>query len=103
MCYINYKSMQASPIGMASASQADFGGFDSRRLLQKKQRHFGVLLFLKFKALRESRGGKSAETTADKTVRWTVFSAPCSSGDSRRLLHSRRKANFKADRLFFRP
>ena len=25
--------MQASPIGMASASQADFGGFDSRRLL----------------------------------------------------------------------
>ncbi len=52
MCYINYKSMQASPIGMASASQADFGGFDSRRLLQKKQRHFGVLLFLKFKALR---------------------------------------------------
>lgn len=27
--------MQASPIGMASASQADFGEFDSRRLLQK--------------------------------------------------------------------
>ena len=26
-------NMQASPIGMASASQADFGGFDSRRLL----------------------------------------------------------------------
>ena len=27
--------MQASPSGMASASQADFGGSDSRRLLQK--------------------------------------------------------------------
>ena len=29
-------NMQASPIGMASASQADFGGFDSRHLLQSK-------------------------------------------------------------------
>ena len=28
---------QASPIGMASASQADFGGSDSRRLLQRKK------------------------------------------------------------------
>ena len=28
--------MQASPIGMASASQADFGGSDSRRLLHQK-------------------------------------------------------------------
>lgn len=30
--------MQESPIGMASASQADFGGFDSRFLLQKRCR-----------------------------------------------------------------
>ena len=32
--------MQASPSGMASASQADFGGSDSRRLLQKQSLHF---------------------------------------------------------------
>ena len=29
--------MQASPSGMASASQADYGGSDSRRLLQIKR------------------------------------------------------------------
>ena len=35
--YINLAvKMQVSPIGMASASQADFGGFDSRHLLQSK-------------------------------------------------------------------
>lgn len=35
--YINLaECMQVSPIGMASASQADSGGFDSRHLLQTK-------------------------------------------------------------------
>ena len=36
--------LQASPSGMASASQADFGGSDSRRLLQKKGHAFCVSL-----------------------------------------------------------
>ena len=35
--YINLaECMQVSPIGMASASQADSGGFDSRHLLHLK-------------------------------------------------------------------
>ena len=39
--------MQASPIGMASASQADFGGSDSRRLLQKGNGNFRSLFLFK--------------------------------------------------------
>ena len=40
--------LQASPIGMASASQADFGGSDSRRLLQTMiDRIVGQFSFLK--------------------------------------------------------
>ena len=68
--------MQASPIGMASASQADFGGFDSRRLLQKNE-PVRALFFGADYAIRETRGGKSAESTADKTVDIHCF--PCAS------------------------
>ncbi len=44
---------QASPIGMASASQADFGGSDSRRLLHKNTAAKRVAVFLFQKAKRE--------------------------------------------------
>ena len=37
--------MQVSPIGMASASQADFGGSDSRHLLQFNGRTLSVRPF----------------------------------------------------------
>ena len=46
--------MQESPSGMASASQADSGGFDSRFLLQKRDKAYWPYLF--FNGLkRESR------------------------------------------------
>ena len=37
--------MQVSPSGMASASQADSGEFDSRHLLQKRRLPHGGVLF----------------------------------------------------------
>lgn len=46
--------MQESPSGMASASQADPGGFDSRFLLHnKKSSTFEVLLFCYNQSLRK--------------------------------------------------
>ena len=50
--------MQVSPSGMASASQADFGGSDSRHLLQTKKRLGGAFLFGIYR-IRESGGGKA--------------------------------------------
>lgn len=47
MLYLFYSLMQVSPIGMASASQADFGGSDSRHLLQKSNRAKARFLFFK--------------------------------------------------------
>ena len=57
--YINLAvKMQVSPIGMASASQADFGGFDSRRLPQNRAvvitDHGSILVFT---GIWETRGG----------------------------------------------
>ena len=49
--------MQASPSGMASASQADFGGSDSRRLLQKtKPPLLWGLCFLTYRLSRRESG-----------------------------------------------
>ena len=46
---ILYIYMQVSPSGMASASQADFGGSDSRHLLQMRQALFVLAFFSKIK------------------------------------------------------
>ena len=74
--------MQVSPSGMASASQADFGGSDSRHLLQTKKR-LGALFCLEFIEY-GSRGEarqlccrRSEVSTDDKTAVIRCF--PCAS------------------------
>ncbi len=42
----NIGTMQVSPSGMAAASQAVPGEFDSRHLLQKEKRPIGAFFFL---------------------------------------------------------
>ena len=91
--------MQVSPSGMASASQADFGGSDSRHLLQTKKR-LGALFCLEFIEY-GSRGEarqlccrRSEVSTDDKTAVIRCF--PCASAQGATpVTCSRQKSAFQ--------
>ena len=54
--------MQVSPSGMAAASQAVPGEFDSRHLLQKEKRPNGAFFFLEIdRILTRVEGGAASE------------------------------------------
>ncbi len=83
---------------MASASQADFGGSDSRRLLHKNTATKRVDVFLFQKTIRKSVGGKHTKCAqvggfyrrldSNRFLLSTVRVR--SRRDSRRLLHRKR-------------
>ena len=55
--------MQVSPSGMAAASQAASGEFDSRHLLQKEKRPNGAFFFLEIdRILTRVEGGAASES-----------------------------------------
>ena len=86
--------LQASPSGMASASQADFGGSDSRRLLQKKGHAFCVSLSFAGDGLKDSphsrrvRARKRNSSLLFSSFSLFVFAALIFS-NSRRLLQKK--------------